>query len=485
MSNATLGGFVCKTLLLVALVSVLPFPARVQAEPALKTVTVATGLDSPVYVTAAPGDSSRVFVVERSGSIAVVDLTTGQVLPEPFLKYTDVSTDTEQGLLGLAFSPNYAQNGLFYTYRSNAKGDIVVEGLQVSTDPNVADATSANVIFTEPHEQVYHYGGWLGFGPKDGDLYISIGDDGDPTNAQNPNALYGKILRVDVNSDGFPNDPTKNYAIPPTNPFAGGGGAGEVFAYGLRNPWRAGFDSQTGDLYLGDVGENHIEEVDLIPGASGGGQNFGWILLEGDQPTGIGDPTGLDLTGPIHQYTHDIGGAVAGGNVFRGDSIAGLQGTYFFGDFISGKLWSMRVVDGQVTDFQDRTTELQPAGSSILNPAGFGQDAQGRIYVADFSSGSILRLEAVPAAADPNQDGVVDLTDFGILKANFGSGATWAQGDFNGDGKVDLTDFGVLKANFGKDSGSAPAGSAVPEPSSMLLACLAALGIFLVRRGWR
>lgn len=481
MSNATLGGFVCKTLLLVALVGAIAGPAQVLADPALTTVTVATGLETPVYVTAAPGDASRVFVVERSGAIRVVDLATGKVQPEPFLKYTDLSTDTEQGLLGLAFSPNYAQNGLFYTYRSNAKGDIVVEGLQVSADPNVADATSANVIFTEPHEQVYHYGGWLGFGPKDGDLYISIGDDGGLTNAQNPNALYGKILRIDVNSDAFPDDPTRNYAIPPTNPFAGGGGAGEVFAYGLRNPWRAGFDSLTGDLYLGDVGENSIEEVDFIPGASGGGQNFGWNILEGDQPTGIGDPTGLNLTGPIHQYTHAIGSAVSGGDVFRGDSIAGLQGTYFFGDFISGKLWSMRVVDGQVTEFEDRTAELQPAGSAILNPAGFGQDALGRIYVADFSSGSILRLEAVPAAADPNRDGVVDLSDFGILKANFGSGSTWAQGDFNGDGKVDLTDFGVLKANFGKDSGSAPAAAAVPEPSAMLLACLAAAGLCLVR----
>jgi glucose/arabinose dehydrogenase len=481
MPNATLGGFVSRTLLGIAMAGVLASADLAHADPKLTATTVATGLTTPVYVTAPPGDPSRVFVVERSGAIRVVDTSTGTVAPVPFLSYTDVSTDTEQGLLGMAFSPNYAQNGLFYTYRSNLAGDIVVEGLQVSADPNLADPTSAQVVFTEPHQAVYHYGGWLGFGPLDGHLYISVGDGGDLTNAQNSSALYGKILRIDVNADGFPDDPAKNYAIPATNPFANGGGAGEVFAYGLRNPWRAGFDGQTGDLYVGDVGENTIEEIDLIPASSGGGQNFGWSLLEGDLPTGLGDPTGQDLVAPLHQYARDVGSSVTGGNVFRGDNIGGgLQGAYFFGDFISGKLWSLRVVDGQVTELEDRTLELAPLdGNPILNPAGFGEDGLGRIYIADFSSGGIFRIDAVPAAADPDRNGVVDLTDFGILKANFGTGTIWDQGDFNADGKVDLTDFGVLKANFGKDSGTAPAGVAAPEPGAAALACLAALGLLL------
>jgi len=482
MSNAKLGDFVFQGLRAVAATVFLATAGLAWADPALTTVTVAKDLGTPVYVTAAPNDPNRVFVVDREGSIRVVDLTTGQTMAQPFVTYTDVSTDTEQGLLGMAFSPNYAQDGTFYTYRSNLAGDIVVESMKVSDNPNLADMSSAQTIFSQPHSQPYHYGGWLGFGPTDGNLYISIGDNGDFSNAQNTNALYGKILRIDPSADAFPDDPNKNYQIPLDNPFLNGGGALEVYAYGLRNPWRAGIDSATGDLYLGDVGENTIEEINLIPFASGGGQNFGWSILEGDVPTGTGDPAGLDLTGPLHQYGRSEGNSVTGGEVFRGTNIGGgLAGTYFFGDFIAGKLWSMRVVDGVVTQFEDRTAELQPEGGSILNPAGFGHDALGRLYIADFSNGSILRIEAVPAAADPDRNGVVDLTDFGILKTNFGVGTTWAQGDFNADGKVDLTDFGILKANFGKDSGSAPA-SAVPEPSSIVLGLLAAAGLTFVAR---
>jgi glucose/arabinose dehydrogenase len=455
--------------------------APADAAPALTTKTIAIGLSEPLFVTSSPDDPNRLFVLEKSGDIRVVDAATGQVLPQPFLSYADVSTEGEGGLLGLAFSPNYAQNGLFYTYRATDAGQVVVEGLQVSADPNVADPTSAHTILSVAHEGIYHFGGWLGFGPQDDNVYISIGDGLDFSAPQNKNSLLGKILRIDVTSDAFPADPTRNYAIPAANPFAEGGGAGEVLAYGLRNPWRIGFDRQTGDLYIGDVGENTIEEINLIPAGSDGGQNFGWPILEGDIPTGA-DPNGEELVAPLYQYTHQVGFAVTGGLVYRGSNIGGgVQGTYFFGDSITGQLWSFRLADGQVTEFQDRTQELQPPETTIVVPASFGEDALGRLYIADLLQGSILRIEAVPAAADPDRNGVVDLTDFGILKANFGLGTTWDQGDFNGDGKVDLTDFGVLKVNFGKDSGVAPATLAAPEPSTALLAALAAAGVLLER----
>jgi glucose/arabinose dehydrogenase len=444
----------------------------------LTTTPIASGLHTPVYVTAPPNDPDRLFVVERSGNIRIVDSNSGQVREQPFATFDDLSTDTERGLLGLAFHPQYAENGLFYTYHSNAAGDIVLQSMQTSEDSNRADPNSAQTLLTVPHAEVFHYGGWLGFGPNDGYLYITTGDP--DSTAQEGKSLFGKVLRIDVNADDFPDDPLRNYAIPASNPFvADEQMASEVFAFGLRNPWRAGFDRATGDLYLGDVGENTYEELDIIPHGSSG-QNFGWPFMEANTNRGIGPIAGLDLTGPDLQYDHtdEFGYAITGGNVYRGDHIGGgLQGTYFFGDFITGKLWSLRYADGQVTDLVDRTAELQPFDGSLLqNPAGFGEDALGRIYIADFSLGNLFRIDAVPALADADRNGVVDLGDFGILKSFFGTGSKWEQGDFNGDGAVDLTDFGILKDYFGTMS-SHSSRMPTPEPSTLSLGGLALLGL--------
>lgn len=354
----------------------------------LTTETIASGLARPLFVTHAPDDFDRIFIVEqRSGStgrIRIYDLNTGSVLPTPFLTQT-VNTASEQGLLGLAFHPEYATNGKFYINYTTSSGGTrtVVDEFTVSADPNVADAFSRRQVLTISQPFSNHNGGWIGFGP-DGYLYVSMGDGGsggDPGNrAQDiTNQLLGKMLRLDVNGDDFPGDANRNYAIPASNPFVGVTGDDEIWAYGLRNAWRCAFDSATGDLYMGDVGQNAIEEVSFQPGSSTGGENYGWRCYEGNNAfntSGCGPQS--QYVFPIQTYSHAGGNcSITGGEVYRGCAIPELDGTYFYADYCSGQAFSFKYDGANQTEFQSRTFEIG-GGFGIVS---FGLDAYGEMYL--------------------------------------------------------------------------------------------------------
>jgi glucose/arabinose dehydrogenase len=364
--------------------------AAVGSGHALRTQLVVSGLERPVFVTAPAGDA-RLFIVEQRGRILV--LRDGELLPTPFLDIDplvpDVGGADERGLLGLAFHPDYAANGFFYVNYIDLQNRTVVARYQVDADdPDVADPTSATILLVIPQPFANHNGGMMAFGPEDGYLYIGMGDGGsagDPlNNAQNLGVLLGKMLRIDVDS-GEP------YAIPPDNPFVDDPQArDEIWAYGLRNPWRWSFDRLTGDLYIADVGQNAWEEIDYQPAGSPGGENYGWRLMEGthcyEPPADCDDDS---LTPPIFEYGH-TGGAcsVTGGYVYRGEAIPGLQGTYFFADWCNGKIWSFRYEGGQILEFTDRTAELDPGGGNAISfPSSFGEDGFGELYVVDWSPG--------------------------------------------------------------------------------------------------
>lgn len=452
--------------------------------PALTTRRVASGLTRPVFATAPAGDEGRLFVLEQhSGQIKILDLASEQTLATPFLTISDLSKGGEQGLLGMAFHPQYADNGLFYVSYTDRTGASRLREYQVSaSDPNRANVDSGRDLMRVAQPFENHNGGWIGFGPYDGYLYYALGDGGsgnDPgRRAQDiTNQKLGKLLRVDTSGDDFPDDATRNYKIPDSNPFVGVDGDDEIWAYGLRNPWRNSFDRQTGDLYIGDVGQDQREEVDFQPADSKGGENYGWRIMEGTRPTGLDPVPTTPLVAPIHEYTHGQGSSITGGYAYHGANIGGdLTGTYLFADFGSSRIWSFRYADGQKTEFVERTTELKPGvpGQSITGISSFGEDGRGNLYVVDYG-GEVFKLEAVPGLADADLNGVTDLTDFGILKSNFGRGTTMTQGDFNGDARVDLSDFGVLKLNFGKVSRAAGAEVAAPEPATWALLALGAL----------
>ncbi len=398
--------------------------SNARAEIPMTTTRVASGQGSPVFVTAPPGDTTRLFIVDKgtgtTGTIRILDFASGNVLATPFLVVTGVdhTGSNERGLLGMAFHPDYANNGYFYLYLSNTSGSNQIRRYTVSAgNANVADPASMQIVttFTDPFSN--HNGGWMGFGP-DGFLYVAAGDGGsgnDPFgNAQNKASLLGKMLRLDVDGDDFPADPNTNYAIPPGNPFAGAGdpGADEVFHYGLRNPWRDSFDRATGDLYIGDVGQNAFEELDRAPAGSVG-LNFGWACMEANSCTGNGGCTCSDasLTKPIYSYPLYVGGtlAIIGGYVYRGSSLCGMQGTYFFGDYGSGSIWTTPTVGPlQVTN---RATELHPAGGlSITSISSFGEDAAGELYICDLNGGEVFKI--VPGAlVDCNANGIQDACD--------------------------------------------------------------------------
>jgi glucose/arabinose dehydrogenase len=385
-------------------------PGRAQTQ--LTTELVASGLARPVFVTAPPGDKDRIFIVEqRSGStgrIRIVDRATGVLNPTPFLSIAGLSTGSEQGLLGLAFHPDYANNGYFYV-NYTAGGFTYIERYTVSADPDVADATSATPIMQFAQPYTNHNGGWLAFGPN-GYLYIATGDGGsagDPGDrAQDiTDQKLGKLLRIDVDADDFPADPTANYAIPPDNPFVGVTGDDEIWAYGLRNPWRDSFDAETGDLWIADVGQSTWEEIDFQPADSAGGQNYGWRCYEGDAAYNTTGCAAADtMVFPIHTYSHDGGRcSITGGYVYRGCEIPDLTGTYFFADYCSAQIWSFRYDGVTMSEFTERTAELDPPGSlTIASVSSFGEDAFGELYICDLG-GAVLKI--VPATANPDSDG--------------------------------------------------------------------------------
>lgn len=345
-------------------------------------VEVATGLERPLYATNAGDGSNRVFIVEQGGIIYIMQ--DGTLLETPFLDVSAwVSRDAnERGLLGLAFHPNYAENGEFFINYTNKEGNTVIARYTVSADdPNVADPNSAQVILGIDQPYANHNGGDIAFGP-DGYLYIGMGDGGsagDPQgNGQNPDSLLGKMLRIDVDSEA-------PYGIPADNPFVNDAAyKPEIWAMGVRNPWRFSFDKLTGDLYIGEVGQNQWEEVDFIP-AGQGGLNLGWNIMEGTHRYS-GEPVPDGLTGPFYDYSHSIGCSVTGGYVYRGSELPELQGVYFFADYCSGTIWS---------SYRDTSGAWQTNVfmESRLTVSSFGQDEQGELYVVNHG-GTVTKLTA-------------------------------------------------------------------------------------------
>ena len=394
-------------------------PLTAAAVPgALQVARVATGFDFPVLVTSPPRDRDRLFVVEQSGRIRILRLETGDILERPFL---DLSSETvmesERGLLGLAFHPWFPGDPRFFVAYTDLDGHLRVRSYSVSEqNGDEADPASAVEVLTieQPHE--YHNGGWLGFGPE-GHLYLTVGDGGhsfdkgpghDPTlgNAQDlTENLLGKILRLDVDGDDFPGDPRRTYAIPPDNPFTGRQGDDEIWAYGVRNPWRASFDRQTGDFWFADVGERTWEEVNVEPYGGTGGTNYGWRLREGTDrtPNPVGGPRPPGAVDPIYQYDRRDpihgGIAVIGGHVYRGPDRS-LHGVYFFSDFVARTIRSLRwdrsdPSENDGANYLSRNVwsgdRLALDEGSIDYPVSFGEDAFGCLYLVDYD-GDLFRI---------------------------------------------------------------------------------------------
>jgi glucose/arabinose dehydrogenase len=345
------------------------------------------GFDWPVLVTNAGDGSNRLFVVEKPGRIVIV--RDGSKETTPFLDIQPLvgSDGSEQGLLGLAFHPDYSSNGEFFVNYTNLERDTVIARYQVTTDSEQADPSSATMLLQVDQPASNHNGGNLVFGP-DGFLYIGLGDGGrtgDPWgNAQNLGVLLGKLLRIDVDG-GSP------YGIPADNPFMHSVDPGvrpEIWAYGLRNPWRYSFDRATGDLYIGDVGQYRYEWVHRQPAGTGGGQNYGWNIREGSHcySTGTNCDT-TSLVSPIAEYDHSLGCSITGGYAYRGAAYPELVGTYFFADYCSGRFWSLR-----------ETTPgdwlMDPPLESPLRPSSFGEDEDGELYVVSLHNNGLYRLVA-------------------------------------------------------------------------------------------
>jgi glucose/arabinose dehydrogenase len=373
-----------------------PPPEPPPSTAQLELAQVASGFSTPLDIQQPSDSSGRLFVVEQGGHIQIVQ-GNGTRASAPFLDATGRTGFTsggETGLLGLAFHPQYAQNRRFFVnYNRNVGGQlesVISEFTASSTNMNFADPATEKILLTLDQPFANHNGGGLAFG-QDGYLYIAFGDGGsggDPQcNGQNINVLLGKILRIDVDS---PPAAGLNYAIPPGNPFANQTGRDEIWLYGLRNPFRFSFDSQSGNLWIGDVGQNLYEEVDLLTPQQGGA-NLGWNLREGTHayPSTTCSQTGNTFTDPIFDYDHSNGDAtVIGGFVYHGQKIPVLAGIYIFGDFISGRLWSL-TQSGQTWT---PTLLLTTAANDL---AAIGQDQAGELYVAGYSSGVIARLHQV------------------------------------------------------------------------------------------
>lgn len=371
-------------------------------------------LSSPVHLTHAGDGSGRIFIVERAGRIRL--LKNGSLQATPFLDISDhVRSGGEEGLLSVAFPPDYAQRKRFYVYYTQTDGDNVVARFRTSTNPDLADTASEQQILELPHPiQSNHNGGQLAFGP-DGYLYIGPGDGGgggDPYgNAQNPASLLGKILRIDVEGQ-IPTTPPSQaykvylplissdtglpYSVPPDNPFfAQPGYRPEIWAMGLRNPWRFSFDRTTGDLYIADVGQNEWEEVNFQPASSAGGENYGWNTLEGSHcyspASGCTPPA--NYSPPVAEYPHGAndsnGCSITGGFVYRGATYTDMQNIYFYADFCQGKIWGLQ--------FENSAWQSQLLLDTDYQPSSFGEDESGEVYLVRLS-GQIYRLISTTSA---------------------------------------------------------------------------------------
>jgi glucose/arabinose dehydrogenase len=369
--------------------------APLAADLDLEAVLLTSGLSSPVGVYSAYDGTGRLFILQQTGQIRVWD--GDELLSTPFLDLSDNHYDCcgERGLLGLAFHPDYPTDDRFFVFYTRGDGDLTIASYSVSGSPDVADEGSAHVLLSIEHSSAgNHNGGQLAFGP-DGYLYISVGDGGNtPTTAQDTGALTGKILRLDIDVDPADYDPgpAPDYEIPPDNPFAAGGGAGEVWDYGLRNPWRFSFDRENGDLWIGYVGQQTIEEIDYQPAPSVGGVNWGWNVMEGDQcypPGSMCTPVG---TLPVMTYESNDGPcAVTGGFRYRGDVYPRLRGSYLFGDYCTGEIWgTVQRCDG--------VWEAPLLADLAINLSSFGEDENGELFVANVGGATVFSLGLASSA---------------------------------------------------------------------------------------
>ncbi|MGE0531965.1 MAG: PQQ-dependent sugar dehydrogenase [Hyphomonadaceae bacterium] len=391
---------------------------------AINATGVATGFSTPVGAVAAPGDPGYLYVVEKeTGIIHRVDVVTGLRTTFLDIPQNQFISDGERGALGIAFHPDYPSNGRYFVFVTDTQGDLQVREYHRSSNPAVSE-TAFSVVIDIPHPGASnHNGGWIGFSHVDGYLYIATGDgggSGDPNNnAQNLDSLLGKILRIDVNSDGFLADPNRNYAIPASNPFAATAGADEIWAYGVRNPWRNCFDPRNGDLYIADVGQLAREEISLLT-ATQAGANLGWRIMEGNLPfnpgpPGTPQPGDPSLVGPIHDYPRTVGTTITGGEIYTG-AVAGFVGQYVFADFGSNRLFTLEVVNGVATNVADRTGQIVSTTGALNFIVDFATDSTGALYALGIT-GQLWRLTPTLGAEDGadtiNGDGGDDHIDGG------------------------------------------------------------------------
>ncbi len=375
----------------------------------LNVTLVQSGISSPLYAVSPPGDFNRLFVLEQnSGRIRISDLNTDTLLGPAFLDIGSlIASGGDRGLLGLAFDPDFLTNGIFYVSYTNTGGDSRIARYGVTGDPattNVANALSADIVVAYSQPFSNHNGGWIGFGP-DGYLYVSTGDGGsggDPGDrASNPNVLLGKILRLDMSTDSYPTDSLNDYGWPASNPFTAAPGRPEIFMLGLRNAWRCAFDRETGDLWIGDVGQNAWEEVDFIPAGQGAGWNLGWRCREGAHPftsssfCTSGDPSLID---PVTEYSHSLGCSISGGYPYRG-ALPSLRGKYLFADYCTSRIWTAELTSTTAATRVEITADLAIPGSETI--PSFGQDELGRVYICDFPGGEIWRIGGTENTGTP------------------------------------------------------------------------------------
>ena len=367
----------------------------ITAHGKVSTSLLASGFDQPVWASCPKGVTDRLWVLEKDGKIVIYNKHTETKTDFLDIRHLIKITMNEQGLLGLAFSEDYIQSGKLYVYFTNTTGDTEVCRF-TAHGPGMkqCDPSTRELLLSIKQSARNHNGGWLGLGP-DGYLYIATGDGGsgnDPNNhGQDLGTHLGKILRIDVSS-------TRGYTVPKDNPFINQAGAKpEIYAYGLRNPWRCSWDRKTKDFYIADVGQNHWEEVNFLASGEGKGANLGWRLREGMLPTpktNIGGTAPAGSVDPIYAYRHgnksNEGISVTGGYVYRGP-IESLQGKYFFADFGNPRIWSIEVENGKANNFEDWTEKLQPHQGRINRIASFGQDHDGNLLIISLT-GSIYQL---------------------------------------------------------------------------------------------
>jgi glucose/arabinose dehydrogenase len=366
------------------------------AAPGLKLI--AKDLNEPLWATATESHPRYLYILEKKGIIKILDLKVGKFLPKPFLDITEKIhiRMNEQGLLGMAFCPNFSKGGRFYLNYTDRSGDTQIARYLCNPElPTVADPASEEILLSIKQDSRNHNGGWIGFGP-DQLLYIAMGDGGsanDPKNrGQDMKSLLGKVLRIDVSRP-------RGYAIPSTNPYATRKDIRpEIFSHGVRNPWRCCWDPLTRAFYLADVGQNKIEEINYLPSGKDNGADYGWRLREGHIATpkrNIGGPSKPGHVEPIYTYDHGMGPkeglSVTGGFVYRG-KIQSLQGHYFFADWINPRVWSFKVSDGEATQFTDWSEKFNLKGNKINRISSFGRDAEGELYIMDHLKGTLFKI---------------------------------------------------------------------------------------------